>query len=566
MRILAVALLMLVLVAVACAQTPEHRGLWMGTDTYNTQEKADAAVARAVAAHLNVLYPLVWYNGGQAWYKSALSPMASGVPEGFDPLGYLLKAAHAKGIDVHAWFVNGSYGWAEPGFVFDKHPDWALQTGRKTRPQWYDLGKPEVRQFETDVMLDCLRNYDVDGLHFDYIRYDSQQYCYCDHCQQEFLQKYGVPPLASGGKLFPAMFNLSGNPLAQPTTAQVLANFDDGVPAITLNKLGQGEVALLNWHCVRTVSPAVDDVVKRLLERFGTTKDNLYQLRTSQTAAKYSIEAQTSAAEWLAQLGYKPKVIDETKTSQVPPGATVFLYGQYYVPAETCEWLKQFVSAGGHCLFGDGPVFAIGSPALQDVIGMKTMGSYFTGTRIISAAPGQDFVKSGPPLNVEQEKTRLAKWVEYRKSTVTELVRAVHDGAKKIKPQAKISAAVFYDREAADSVCQDWYSWLKDGLLDYALPMAYLMENDKLKAALEEWKAADPKMERIIPGLSIYMMKDGKAASRPRDLVLSQVELSRSYGAHGNLFFSSANLNDDLTEALGAGPYQQVAPPYYPHP
>ena len=170
----------------------------------------------------------------------------------------------------------------------------------------------------------------------------------------------------------------------------------------------------------------------------------------------------------------------------------------------------------------------------------------------------------GPAVDVAKEKTRLDKWVEYRKWTVTQLVKAVHDGAKQIKPQAKISAAVFYDRKAADSVCQDWYTWLKDGLLDYACPMAYLMENEKLKAALQEWQAADPKMTRIIPGLSLYMMQDRKVTSRPRDLVLSQVEMCRSCGAHGNLFFSIGNLNDDLTGAFADGPYEKPAQPYYP--
>lgn len=564
MRLIAIAALLLsaVLAPAAFAQTPEHRGLWVGTADYDTPQEADALVARAVAAHLNALYALVWYNGGQAWYQSALSPLAKGVAVGFDPLGYLLQAAHAQKIEVHAWFVNGSVGWGDA--VLTQHPDWELQTGRKTRPSWYDLGKPEVRQFETDVMLDCLRRYDVDGLHFDYIRYDSQQFCYCDYCQQEFARRSGLPPLTAGGKLFPAALIVSGNPLAEPTTAQVLAGFNDGVPAITLNKLGAGETALLNWNCLRTASPALEDTVKRLLLRFGATKDNVYQLRTSQTAAKYGSETQVSAAEWLSQLGYKPQVITETKLAEVPAGGIVFLYGQYYLSTETCDWLKQFVSTGGHALFGDGPVFAIATPALQEVLGMKTTGQYFTGIRIISPAPGQDFLQSGPALNLEQEKTRLEQWVAYRKWTVTELVRSVREGARKIKPQAKLSAAVFHNREAADQVCQDWYRWLQDGLVDYVLPMAYLMENAKLQAALEEYKAADPTLARIIPGLSLYQRKDGTASSRPRELVLSQIALSRAFGARGNLLFSSAHLNDDLTEALGQGPYRQPAPLYYP--
>jgi len=550
------------LLPLAAAEPVEHRGLWVGGGTFNTPEAVADVVNRAAAAHLNALYPLVWYHGGQAWYKSQLCPLASQVDPGFDPLGEMVKLAHAKGIEVHAWFVNGSYGRAEHG-VFEQHPDWALQTGAG-KANWYDLGKPEVRRYETDVMLDCLRNYDVDGIHFDYIRYDSQQYCYCAHCQQEFAGRTGLPPPAASAKLFPAALPTSGNPLGGPTTAQVLAGFDDGVPAITLNQLGQGEAALINWQATRPACPAVDDTVQRLLQRFGATAANLFQLRTTQTDAKYRGESQGQALSWLAGLGFKAKAIDETKLADVPPGGTVFLYGQYLVGDDTCAWLKQFISAGGHALFMDGPVFAISNPDLQAVLGLKGTARYFNGMRVVSPAPGQDFLAAGPPVDPAVEQTRLAKWVEYRKWTVTELVRSVYREAKQLKPQAQVSAAVFSSRAGADAVCQDWYNWLTEGIIDYVIPMAYIMENPKLQVVLDEYKQADPQFERIIPGLSIYQSGGGKTTSRPRELVLSQVELCRAMGARGTLFFASNYLNEDLINALSGGPYAAPAKIYHP--
>jgi uncharacterized lipoprotein YddW (UPF0748 family) len=80
-----------------------------------------------------------------------------------------------------------------PYHLLTQHPDWELQTGRKTQSPWYDLGRPEVREFERDVMLECLRNYDIDGLHFDCIRYDGRGMCLCDYCQQEVQRRYGIP-------------------------------------------------------------------------------------------------------------------------------------------------------------------------------------------------------------------------------------------------------------------------------------------------------------------------------------------------------------------------------------
>jgi uncharacterized lipoprotein YddW (UPF0748 family) len=553
----------LLAVAPLCAQPPEHRGLWVGTNTFNTPAEVAAVVDKAAAAHLNALYPIVWYNGGQAWFKSSLSPLAERVAPDFDPLGCMIGLAHAKGLQVHAWFVCGSYGWATKG-VFDEHPDWALQPLRPSTQRWYDLGKPEVRQFETDVMLDCLRRYDVDGLHFDYIRYHDTGYCYCDTCQGEFARRTGLPPLRQDQATFPIVLSLSANPLAGPTTAQVLASFDDGLPAVALNRLGAGEAALLNWQAAGSPHAALDALLKTLLQRFGATRDNLYQLRTTQTAAKYSLNYQTAGADWLKALGLPPKVIDETKLDQVPPQGTIALFSQYYIDEPTAAKLEQFVQGGGHAVFVDGPVFGIKFPALQRVLGLKSTAPYFRGPRAIKPAPNQDLLTVGPDVDLAAERTRLEKWVEYRKWTVTELVRAVYTETKRLKPQAQVSAAVFYNRKSADAVCQDWYNWLQDGIIDYVLPMAYLMENAKLQEALAEWHEADPQFARIIPGLSLYQQAGGAANSRPRDLVLSQIALCRSNGARGNLFFASNYLNDDLIAAMSAGPYALPAPIYLP--
>lgn len=546
------------------AQNQEHRGLWVGFGAINTPEAVAEVVNKAVAAHLNVLYPCVWYNGGQAMYRSQICPLADDVDPQFDPLGELIRFAHQRGLQVHAWFVNGSYGYKQRG-LFDQHPEWALQPGRPITPRWYDFGKPEVRRFQTEVMLECLRHYDLDGLHFDYIRYNGQDYCYCAHCQQEFAQRSGLPPLHEGAKTFPTVIAAAGNPLGRATTAQVLAAFEDGVPAITLNKLGQGEAALLNWQAQNGASPAVNEALRRLLQRFGATESNVFQLRTKQTAARYGLEAQQEAWGWLAGLGLRPQVIDETQLEKVPAGGVVFLYGQYYIPEETCVWLKEFVRAGGHALFVDGPVFAISSPTLQEVLGMQGTASYFSGRlRLLHPTPGQEVLPVGPPGDLELEKRRYAEWLKYRQWTVTELVRGVYREAKKAKPQARISAAVFPSRQAADAVCQDWYRWLQEGIIDYVIPMAYTLNNAELEKLLQEYKQFDPTLARIIPGLSLYQREGNQIKSRAPELVLSQVALCRSYGARGVNFFESKSLNETLIAALIKEPFAEPIQPYFP--
>jgi uncharacterized lipoprotein YddW (UPF0748 family) len=548
----------------AAAAPPEHRAIWANYRDILTPEQVQQTVERVAAAHLNAIYVLVWYNGGQAAYRSELAPMMQGVPEGFDPLGALVEQAHAKGIHVHAWFVNGTCGWAEKPYLLTKHPDWRLQTGEQSGEAWYDLGRPEVRQFERELMLECLRNYDVDGIHFDYIRYDGRGMCYCDTCQSEVERRYGIPPVSSADPGFPIAMQLSGNPLDRPTTAQVLAAFDNGKPAITLNRLGEGEAALLNWQATRTGREAVTAVAKTVLERFGAAGGTVYQVRNSQTTARYGLGSQENGAGWLRGLDCRVKALDETQLAQVPPKATVVFDAQYLIAPPTAEWLEQFVHDGGHALFVDGPVFAIREPALQRVLGLTGTAEYFSEFRVITAAPGQDLVPAGPPVDLEVEKRRAACWVEFWTDSVTDLVRQVYQGAKALKPQAWVSAAVFYNKESADSVCQDWYGWLREGIMDYVLPMAYTEKSDLLRAALDEWQAFDPRMERIIPGLSIYSKQGENETARDPGLVASQRELCASYQVHGNCYFSLDNLTAELQAAFAAGPYAETATPYYP--
>ena len=562
----AVAMVMMLLCggAVTLAAPPEHRAVWANYRAILTPEAVQQTVAQVSGAHLNAIYILVWYNGGQAVYKSALSPMMEGVPEGFDPLGALVKAAHAKGIQVHAWFVNGDYGWADSGHLLTQHPDWELQTGQTTHSRWYDLGKPEVRRFERDVMLDCLRNYDIDGLHFDYIRFDGRGMCFCDECQQEVQRRYGITPLSRTNPRFPIAAEMDGNPLDKPTTAQVLATFDNGVPAITLNRLGEGEAVLLNWQATRTGREAVTVFAKSILQRFGAAGGTVYQVRNSQTTARYGLESQEGSVTWLRGLGCEVKPVTETQLAQVPAKATVVFDSQYLIARPAAEWLEQFLQAGGHALFVDGPVFAIEEPALQHALGLTSTANYFSEFRAITPAAGQDLLPAGPPLDLAHERQRAAKWVSYWTDSVTDLVRQVYVGAKALKPRAWVSAAVFYDRSSADSVCQDWYGWLKEGIIDYVLPMAYTEDNAALKRALDEWQAADPGLQHIFPGLSVYSKRDGDEVDRDLSLIQSQQDLCRSYHVHGNSYFSLDNLSPKLQAAFVAGPYAEVVAPYYP--
>ncbi len=96
--------------------------------------------------------------------KQGLAPAA-----GYDPLAFAIKEAHFRGMELHAWFnpyrANMSAGeQVSPDHMTSKRPDLFFTYGGKKQ---FDPGLPEVREYIVQVILDVVKGYDVDGIHFD---------------------------------------------------------------------------------------------------------------------------------------------------------------------------------------------------------------------------------------------------------------------------------------------------------------------------------------------------------------------------------------------------------------
>lgn len=88
----------------------------------------------------------------------------------FDPLQFSISEAHSRGMELHAWF-NPYRVTADTGAYerFYKHisktkPEWILSFGKY---KMLDPGNPEVQDYITNVIVDVLTKYDIDGIHFD---------------------------------------------------------------------------------------------------------------------------------------------------------------------------------------------------------------------------------------------------------------------------------------------------------------------------------------------------------------------------------------------------------------
>ncbi len=169
----------------------ETRALWVSPADIATAEGVDRLVARSVEARLNVIIPDIFVRN--AFYaRSELIPIAEQVEVGFDPLGYLIAKAHAAGLEVHPWFCVTYRDKHFRQWFADKYGrniD-VLDAEGKVISHGADVHRPEYRQFMIDLMVGVARDYDVDGIHLDYIR--TMGRCYCDACRREYAERHSI--------------------------------------------------------------------------------------------------------------------------------------------------------------------------------------------------------------------------------------------------------------------------------------------------------------------------------------------------------------------------------------
>ena len=168
----------------------EFRAVWnhSGTGDCGTW---DEAMKRLAGANFNAVVPNMWW-GGLAYYKSKILPVAPWVLEKGDPIEQAVAAGKKYGIEVHPWKVNWNLANAPQAFYDQMRAEKRVMIGHKgDERKWLCPSNLANLKLETDTMLEVARNYDVDGIHFDYIRYPDDDGCFCDTCRAAFEKARG---------------------------------------------------------------------------------------------------------------------------------------------------------------------------------------------------------------------------------------------------------------------------------------------------------------------------------------------------------------------------------------
>lgn len=110
-------------------------------------------------------------------YPSAYEPWdgcLSGKPgksPGYDALKFAIDECHRRGMELHAWVVAIPVGkWNGAGCVRlrKRHPGLVRKIGDEG---YLDPEKPQTAEYLADLCAEITGNYDIDGIHLDYIRY-----------------------------------------------------------------------------------------------------------------------------------------------------------------------------------------------------------------------------------------------------------------------------------------------------------------------------------------------------------------------------------------------------------
>lgn len=168
----------------------EARSIWLDRGTIVSCQNAvgmSALFDRLKKAGINVVY-FETNNAGFTMFPSKVSTQNPQTTS-WNPLLAAVQEAHKRGMELHAWFWTFSVGNTFHNPIITQEPDypgpvlsshdfaWALasQSGAFTPPKqhefWLDPSAPQTRQFIKNLVLEVVKNYDVDGIQLDYIRY-----------------------------------------------------------------------------------------------------------------------------------------------------------------------------------------------------------------------------------------------------------------------------------------------------------------------------------------------------------------------------------------------------------
>lgn len=165
------------------------RGVWLtnvASNVLNSRTNITKAMQLLSELNFNTVFVVAWNKTQTPYPSSVLNKILEPLEEqdfetrfdpGRDVLQEVIEEAHARDLKVIAWFEYGfasQYGATDGGrnTVLKAHPDWESRDvegniANKNNFYWLNAFHPEVQQFMTDLIVEVVENYDIDGIQGD---------------------------------------------------------------------------------------------------------------------------------------------------------------------------------------------------------------------------------------------------------------------------------------------------------------------------------------------------------------------------------------------------------------
>ncbi len=214
--VISIVILFVLLWTTAVYSQEEARGFYAPMWMIKTPPAVETIIAKARQYHFNQVYVQVRGRGDAYYYPNRddtayqnnepRAELYDLTPTDFDPLQHAIDLAHngSPRIEIHAWMVvypawNRDYQPSSPAHVYRQHPEWITEdsSGITQNPTgdaegaYLDPGIPAVQDYLINVFMDVVRNYDVDGIHLDYIRYHTGDWGYDPLAKAYFEEQTG---------------------------------------------------------------------------------------------------------------------------------------------------------------------------------------------------------------------------------------------------------------------------------------------------------------------------------------------------------------------------------------
>jgi uncharacterized lipoprotein YddW (UPF0748 family) len=164
-------------------QTSELRGVWLtniDSDVLFESQRLLTSLQTLHNLNFNTVYPTVW-NWGYTLYPSKVANQVIGKSldptpglQGRDMLKEIVTEGHKQGLTVIPWFEFGFMAPAD-SLLAKNRPQWItsrsdggkiVKEGTHDRV-WLSPFRPDVQKFIQDLIVEIVKNYDIDGIQFD---------------------------------------------------------------------------------------------------------------------------------------------------------------------------------------------------------------------------------------------------------------------------------------------------------------------------------------------------------------------------------------------------------------